>query len=348
VIRRLPTSEIHLNRRYRYFEHATLKPREGTLLTAGGGWYKFDTGTARGADNVVEEIGSGSSSSSSSSGSSAPAAAAASRTGMSEDRDERKVGEAESSSDATSGDEMDEEPDADVSLAGQLLAVAGRFGLTDDTVISVVIEMTRKDLDLYSTSRPLMRDLLSEPRFIASCMKTADNLVALFSGGASVAAGAATRGNQKSMTTTAANLCTAIEQNAATGCIARITYGIHGFVVVVTDGKAELLQSFASGKEPETLAWHCKNPRRFSVSGVCDVLKQMAGTTKAGRKEGQSAISGDPDYEPETVLEDASNTFPDVAFTWSVHPIPAIPVILERVRAQIEANLKVVGRHLKK
>jgi len=342
VIRRLPISAIHSGRRYRYIDSQSKQQLEGTLTRIGGGGrYYFDTGMAHGAAKVLEEVGTGSSSASG--GDSFGAAAAAAASSSKDEMDEEK--EQSGDGGAASADEMADSDDAPP-LAEQLLGVARGFGLADDTVISVLIEMTRQGIDTYR-SNGLMQLLLTDPGTIASCMKTADNLVALFRSGPAVGAGAATRGDQASMTTTAQNLCTAIEQNAG-GCIARITYGIHGFVVVVAGGKAELLQSFASGDAPETLALHCKNPRRFSVSGVCDVLKQMAGTSKAGRKDGQTTISGDPDYEPETVLEDHANTFPNVNFDWAVYPIPTVPEILERVRGRIEDNLKVVKRHLPK
>ncbi len=148
----------------------------------------------------------------------------------------------------------------------------------------------------------------------------------------------------------AQNLCMALQANAQAGCMARITYGIHGFVVLCWGNHVEILQSFAaqSADDAETLAGNFTNPRTFTLENACQVLMHMASTGVEERKEGQTSISGDLALEPATVLEDAQYAFPNVDFNWSVYVIATPQVLLARIIQAIETNISHLPKRYQK
>jgi hypothetical protein len=132
--------------------------------------------------------------------------------------------------------------------------------------------------------------------------------------------------------------------------MARITYGIHGFVVLCWGNHVEILQSFAaqSADNAETLAGNLIKPRTFTLQNACQVLMQMASTDAEQRKEGQTSISGDLALEPATVLEDAQYAFPNLDFNWSVYVIATPQVLLERILQAINTNLSLIPKQYHK
>jgi hypothetical protein len=343
LLQRLPTSAIHTGRRYRYLDSVTQRERVGVLRTSGGGWYTFDNddataGRARGSANVVAEV----------------AAQPLAPTGQ-QPQHQQPTQDSEMTSDEGSESEsspeasMEEEPSSQEqwSFGAAMLEAAHQLGIQDHIVISVIIELTQRELNenkRWGTLDPMLRD----PGSIASCMKTAGNLVELFVTGNVGASAKATRGNAQSMTATATSLCKTIRAEAANGLLVNITYGIHGFVVVCWGNHAELLQSFAGFEEPETLASNFSNPRTFDIDGVCQVLTGMAGPDEEARKEGQTGISGDPDLEPGAVLEDETNVWPNVEFQWLAYRIESPAELMKKVVARMEANLPRIPKKFRK
>lgn len=204
-----------------------------------------------------------------------------------------------------------------------------------------MIELTAAELEDLANVGSLA-STLADARTIASCMKTATNLVRLFETGPAVDSGEARRNDRGSMGTTAANLCAAI-QGHQRGCLVNVTYGIHGFVVVVWDDHAELLQSFAGESEPETLAANFSNPRVFTRDEVCSVLSDMAtGRTRKARADAQTQIAGDVERDAAAVLEDSTNSWPNVEFKWVAYALAGPDVLLGRIEARLRANQEVV------
>jgi hypothetical protein len=331
----VPRHEIKTGNRYRYTTPLG-RSGEAKLTQINGGWFTFDNGEkAHGAKNVHRPR--------------RPEATAASSSDDSESSSEEMNVETGSERHVEERDVEDEpqHQSGALSFAQSILAAAQELGITNHVVLSALIEWIPDEIKLQELLRQQKRsrgglELWRDPRTVAICMNTASNLVRLFVGSAGPAAnGSATRGTPQTMAPCAQNLCMALQTNAPAGCMARITYGIHGFVVLCWGNHVEILQSFAaqSADDAETLAGNLIKPRTFTLQNACQVLMQMASTDVQQRSEGQTSISGDLALEPATVLEDAQYAFPNLDFNWSVYLIAKPELLLARILQAIKTNL---------
>lgn len=140
--------------------------------------------------------------------------------------------------------------------------------------------------------------------------------------------------------TCATNLSAQVATHAAVGCLVRIRYGTHGFVIVVRGEYAEIFQSFAGLAVPETLVWNLDRPRQVPTANLLLVLQEMASPHGNLRAQAQIVICGDmnPGLNPARVLEDDEDYWPNLDFNWAVHALPNQATVQARVEARLTAN----------
>jgi hypothetical protein len=305
VLQRLKAEQIVVGKAYQYNDRKSGTTLTGKLVKVSGAWYTFENGNCQGSAQVLSEV--------------------AEVEEMMVDEVKEDVGGASAS----------------VTLVDVIEKVAAEQGLTgNDNVLSVVVERTLEQLKFLQGEK-ILESYVSDPKAIASCMQTADALLPLFATEKVSSTQTAER-TSKGMEGAAKALAASIGRTAGHGSIHHIIYGIHGFTVVARGDHAELLQSFASGEAPETLAFNFHNQRGGSLDTVGGWLTDMAGPEQTGRAGGQTMISGDPELEPATVLEDAENMWPNVRFEWKVAMLASEEEIVTRLQKRIEENLKLL------
>lgn len=322
IIRRLPVDEIHVGTRYRYVS----RHGEGVseLVRVSGSWYTFADGAkVQGSANVHAA------------GAAVPAAVGA-------------VPAAVAAGAGAAADDMDVAPDVpaapEVSIAEGLLAAAGRLGIADDTLLSVLIQMTADEIRFLRETRGLFESFVATPHGIASCMESARALEELLAIGPVAASSAATVGDRKSLERTSVALGDALGRPE--NCLANITYGIHGFTVLCFGPRAEVVQSFAGADEPQTLAGNFRQPRTFGRDEMQDLLRGLACQRPARRIDAQTRLTGDVELEPAAVMEEGGSggpvVYPNVPLRWVVREIPTADVVLARVVERIRSNLRLL------
>jgi hypothetical protein len=276
-------------------------------------------------------------------------------------------------------DDDSQSDDSGAPVVGELAAlihrIAAELGIHSDTVLSYVLQRAPQ---ILNRSLVPIATLLAEPKAIAMCGGTADNLSELFRASKKIIAenrslanaGAAPSGGQrrgavskaamaKMVQAVADELADKVAEAARDGCVFRVHYGIHHFAAIARGDQAEILQSFASGTEPKTVGSYLRAPRAMSVAKLCDILRDLGSPKSEKRSEAQASISEMADSVAEdkakakkgdvvTYLEDKNETFPNITLTFSGYSLQEDGALVATIEKRLTDGLSVVQKKLEK
>jgi hypothetical protein len=209
--------------------------------------------------------------------------------------------------------------------------VAKSMGIKDPTLLSLLLDFDADQIKSSASIRGQLAKYLKDWKSFTACYSTADSLFKLLMIGPPLDRPPAT------ISETLKSLLSTMKAFASDGGIFKIRCGIHGFVIMIRGGKAELLQSFA-GPSGEMLASSITANKTFSYPDIEKWLTQMVSDDPEERASSQTILFGG------TVTDD----WPPSEFNWSSAPLKQPEDIADAVANRIEENLKASGGILKR
>jgi Domain of unknown function (DUF4157) len=221
-------------------------------------------------------------------------------------------------------------------VAQILLDLATQKGITNDVILTLLLEWTSDEINMAGQAKTLRQSLNYWQAFTA-CYNTAEILFSQLHSGIVDREYAATPNDQASIANTIALLCTSITANQAGRAIHRVKCGVHGFTILVRHGRTELLQSFAGGSG-EMLATSLRANKTWSLATMCKLLTAMVGNSKHERAQAQNELFAGG-------IEDDAHSWPNIELTWKVSALADEATIVQTFGERLNQNLLTLKQH---
>jgi|GEM_PF-4032626 len=333
VVQMMKASEIQLNERYRYTDFDDGGEKTGTLVKKGGGWYVFDNGRARSADNVLAKEGAV-----------APLPGPQLLPVVPPQVPVHNVPQpATVQAPQPSTSSAQDNPSDLRSLFNTFL---DHLGIKDANIRNLLVDLNDNELAVAAADRKL-RSYRANWADYTSCFATSERLLDLF-------------GDPNSFNTNSwgltgefpaqlgallTDLGEMTKQNVS--CVYRV--GVfrrnsqdHSFAIVLRNGTAELLQSFAGVSSGEAFGTNLGNKGSlYDVRELVTFLDDLLNASDDKRKDAQvrlfgGRIDGGADLRTGGFLMKLDR-----------RGLYSISEIRNAIAEKIRKNLEIVGKHLR-